>query len=106
MIIAGRKKAAPRKTRSTGMLVTELRTNTTPPIGGVSRPIIRLKMMMDPSCTGSTPNSTATGRRIGVMISSADVGSSSMPHTRSRTFTIRRNTAGLSVSPSSACATV
>ena len=57
MIIAGRKKAAPRKTRSTGMPVTELRTKATPPIGGVSSPIIRLKMMIDPNCSGSIPNS-------------------------------------------------
>ena len=92
MIMAGRKKAAPRNTRSTGMPVTELRTKTTPPIGGVSRPIIRLKMMIDPSWIGSTPNSTAIGSRIGVMISSADVGSRIMPQMIRSTFTRSRKT--------------
>ena len=59
--------------------MTELSTNATPPIGGVISPIIRLKMTIEPNCSGSIPNATATGSRIGVTIRSADVGSRIIP---------------------------
>ena len=51
-----------------------------------------------PDWIGSTPNSTATGRRIGVMISSADVGSRSIPR-QQQDVDDQQEDHGLSVRP-------
>ena len=67
---------------------------------------MRLKITIEPNCSGSMPNSTAIGRKMGVVISSADVGSRIMPRPSSTTLMMSRNTSGSVVNPTSVSATV
>ena len=53
--------------------------NSALPTGGVTRPIHRLKIMMIPKCSGSTPIWVTIGRKIGVKISTAGVISIKIP---------------------------
>lgn len=46
-------------------------TNNKVPAGGEQIPMHRFITMMIPKCTGSTPNTVTTGRKIGVKMSAA-----------------------------------
>ena len=62
------------------------------PTGGVMVPIHRLNTIMMPNCTGSMPKLWQMGRKIGVKISTAGVGSIKVPTTRRITFISSRIT--------------
>ena len=54
--------------RSMGVLPMAQPTNSAEPTGGVHSPTARLKIMMTPKCTGSTPTAVTTGSKIGVIM--------------------------------------
>ena len=68
--------------------------NSARPIGGVSRPIIRLKITTMPRCTGSTPAAISGLAMMGAITSMAVVLSRNMPTTSSSTFTSSSSTQG------------
>ena len=69
--------------------------NSASPIGGVSRPIIRLNTTTMPRCTGSTPAATSGLAMIGAITRIAVVLSRNMPTTISSRLTISSSTYGL-----------
>src|SRR5699024_8095260 len=92
--IGTKKGSTPLMTRVTGICVTEDRTNSTSPTGGVSSPIIRLKMTITAKWVPSMPKMSAIGASTGTMIKIAAVGSRIAPTTSSRMLTSNRNTSG------------
>ena len=62
-------------------LPTEQPTKRQLPTGGVTMPIQRLKVIITPKCTGSTPSDSAIGRKIGVKMRMAGVMSMKKPTT-------------------------
>src|SRR5690554_8206 len=82
----------------TERFVTELRTNNTRPTGGVSSPIIKLKIMMEPSLIGSIPYWAAIGMITGTRISTAEFGSITVPINSKNILRIIKKTIGSSVS--------
>ncbi len=77
-------------TREIGILATPQPINKTEPTGGVHKPILRLRTIIIPKCTGSSPIcETTTGRNIGVKMSTAGVMSIKIP-TNSRIRLIMR----------------
>ena len=62
-------------------------------------PTERLYTMMAPKCTGSIPISVTIGRKIGVKIRMAGVGSMKVPTTSRMIIMMTRMTCGLSVRP-------
>ena len=69
-------------------------TNKTLPTGGVQSPIQRFKTKMMPKWTGSTPILIATGRKIGVKISTAGVMSMNVPIISKKRLIMRRTITG------------
>ena len=68
-IISGRRKMAVSfATLSTGTFATLLKTNKTVPNGGVNVPIIRLRIIITPKCTGSIPSFWMSGMKTGTKI--------------------------------------
>src|SRR5699024_4835439 len=63
--IGTKKGSTPLMTRVTGICVTEDRTNSTSPTGGVSSPIIRLKMTITAKWVPSMPKMSAIGASTG-----------------------------------------
>src|SRR5699024_8654610 len=80
----------PRNTSPTGMRSTELITKSTVPTGGVSKTNISAKMVTTPKWMGSTANSTATGSKMGKVISSSAVASIKAPRINSSTAVTSR----------------
>ena len=75
------------------------------PTGGVSVPTHRFMIIIRPKCTGCMPQVCTMGRKMGVKISTAGVGSMKQPTTSRITFMISRMMTGLSVKPRMALAT-
>jgi hypothetical protein len=90
--------------RSTLSLATRASTNSTMPIGGCSRPIIRLSTITRPKCTGSTPSCRAIGSRIGTRIVIAAVGSRKQPTNSISRLASSRNSQASLVKPSTQAA--
>ena len=88
------------------VFATPTPTKSTAPTGGVHSPMQRLSTMMIPKCTGSMPRSTATGRKMGVKMSTAGVMSMNVPTTSSTRLIMSRMATGLSVSASSDAVTL
>ena len=84
----------------------ELETNRQIPIGGVTRPIIKLKITTIPKCTGSIPRLIAIGCRIGSNISIAAIPSRNRPTTSKITLTRIKNIQGLDTCSSTIWLTV
>ena len=91
----------PRNSSPIGLRVIEPMTNSTAPTGGVNDPIIRLRIMMTPSCTGSIPYWAMIGIRIGTSTRITGGASRKMPSRISSTFSSSRKTIGLEVRPAS-----
>ena len=83
--------------RSSDSSRTRASTNSTMPIGGCSRPIIRFSTTIRPKCTGSMPSLSTTGISTGTAIRIAAVGSRKQPTNSSSRFASSRNTHGWSV---------
>jgi len=83
-------------TLTMGTPLTPQPTKRAFPTGGVMIPIHVLKIKMIPKCTGSSPSFMATGKKIGVKISTMGDISMKVPTMRRRTFMIRRITQGVS----------
>ena len=54
-------------------------TKSTLPTGGVHKPIDKFKIIIIPKCKGDIPKDSATGKNIGVKISTAGVMSIKLP---------------------------
>ena len=80
----------------------EFATNKHIPIGGVIKPIIKLKITMMPKWIGSIPKLIAIGCKIGIRISMAAMPSRNRPMHSKIKLTNSRNTIGL-VMLSSTC---
>ena len=87
------------KTFPTGRFTIGLSIYTLIPTGGVIMPIIRLKTITMPKCTGFTPAAIKGGRRIGVSIMIAAVDSRNIPAIKRITFARIKRTIGLSEIP-------
>lgn len=89
-------------TASSRTFATCAPTKSTGADGGEMTAIERLKTIMMPKCTGSMPYETAMGRKIGVKMRIAGVGSSGMPMTSSSSIMMSSTTTFESVHPNSA----
>ena len=78
--------------RSNDSPATRASTKSTRPMGGCSRPIIRLSTITRPKWIGSTPSWTAMGSRIGTRIVIAAVGSRKQPTNSISRLASSRNT--------------
>ncbi|MCY1310519.1 hypothetical protein D9M70_607180 [compost metagenome] len=78
--------------RSTDSLETRANTNSTIPMGGCSRPIIRFSVMIRPKWIGSMPSLSTMGSRIGTRMVMAAIVSMKQPTIRISTLAINRNT--------------
>ena len=93
-------------TSSIFKLATLAPTNRTGPTGGVIVPIDKLKTIIIPKCTGFMPKLKAIGKKIGVNISTAGVGSINVPTINKTMFMISKMTNRLSVAASNASAII
>ena len=84
-----------RRTSSGATRATRAAMKSPIPHGRGDDPRIRLKQMMIPKCTGSTPRAWVTGSRIDDMMSSAGKVSRNMPTTRRKTLMSSSPTSGL-----------
>ena len=75
---------------------------STAPTGGEHNPIDRLSTSMMPNCSSLIPSSKATGKNMGVKISTAGVISKNAPTTISNRLIKRRISNGLSLIDNSA----
>ncbi len=87
-------------------LATAQATKRILPTGGVHKPMQRFNTIMMPKCSGDMPKLTATGRKIGVKISTAGVMSMKMPTINKTRLISNRMMMGLSLSATMALATV
>ena len=69
---------------------------STIPTGGVSRPIIRFRIITRPKCTGSMPSLAMMGMKTGTRIVIAAIVSMKQPTNSRNTLASSRNTSGLS----------
>ncbi len=83
--------------RSNDSLATRESTNSTVPMGGCSRPIIRLSTITRPKCTRSMPSFWQIGTRMGTSSVIAAVGSRKQPTNSISRFASSRNMFGLLV---------
>src|SRR5213078_3484043 len=90
---------------STDSRATRASTNSTIPIGGCSKPIIRFNTITNPKWTGSIPSWWTTGISTGTSIRMAAVGSRKQPTNSINTLASSRNTHGLCVNDSTHAAT-
>src|SRR5688572_26875752 len=86
--------------RSTLSFATRASTNSTMPMGGCNRPIIKLSTITSPKCTGSTPSSSAMGKSNGTRMVMAAVGSRKQPTTNISRLANNKNTQACRVNPS------
>src|SRR5437867_1722469 len=82
---------------STERLATRASTNSTMPIGGCNKPIIRFSTMISPKCTGSIPSCCTTGMSTGTRMVIAATGSRKHPTNSISKLASSRNTHGLCV---------
>ena len=80
--------------RSTDSFATRASTNSTMPIGGCNRPIIRFSTITRPKWTRSMPRLWQIGTRIGTRMVIAAVGSRKQPTNSISRFASSRNTQG------------
>ncbi len=78
----------------TGLLSVEEAINISSPKGGVIIPKLIFIVTINPKCTGSMPNITATGNKGGTKIKSVEFGSMNMPAIKKLTLTTNKNTIG------------
>jgi len=74
------------------------------PDGGEASPIDRFTTMMTPKNTGSIPSFLTRGNRTGAKMMIEGTVSITVPTSRSKRLTIKRNTHGLSLTPVNAFA--
>ena len=86
--------------RSTESLATRASTNSTMPMGGCNRPIMRLSTITRPKCTRSIPSFWQIGTRMGTRIVMAAVGSKKQPTNSISALAKSKNTQGSLVKPS------
>ena len=83
---------------------TRASTNSTIPMGGCSRPIIRFSTITRPKWIGSTPSFMAMGSRMGTRMVMAAVGSRKQPTNSISRLASSRNTQASLVKPSTQAA--